>query len=92
MKDYVSLGPDIDKRLDVIISLLLKLIPKDKEKLTLREQVDLLRGLAVRPRDIANILGKTDSYVTKEIASLNRSATGPNRKRGKNGRSELRED
>ncbi len=79
MDDNLSYPITLDRKLGVVISLLLRLLPKEPNGITLREQVDILRGLGVRPKDIADILGKTRSYVTKEIASLNRSAANTRR-------------
>jgi len=59
---------DILKRLDVIISLLLRGIQQDGRGLTLREQIRVLRDLGVRPVQIAAILGKTPSFVNKELS------------------------
>ena len=76
--------PDIEelnKRLGVVIALLLKGIPKDGDGISLREQVDLLAQLGVRPRDIAEILSRSQKYVTKELASLRKMK----RKTGKHG-------
>ncbi len=59
---------DIMRRLDVIISLLLRVIQQDGHGLTLREQIRVLRDLGIRPVEIAAILGKTPSFVNKELS------------------------
>jgi len=59
---------DIVRRLDVIISLLLRGIQQDGRELTLREQIRILGDLGVRPIEIAGILGKTPSFVNKELS------------------------
>lgn len=61
---------ELNKRLGVVIALLLKAIPKSSDGMSLRDQVELLTDLGVRPKDIAEILGRTQTYVNKELASL----------------------
>jgi DNA-binding CsgD family transcriptional regulator len=61
---------EVNKRLGVVIALLLRNLPAEKEGLSLRDQVELLAGLGMRPKDIADILGKTQGYVSKELVSL----------------------
>ncbi len=64
---------DIMRRLDVIISLLLRVIQQDGRGLTLREQISVLRDLGIRPVEIAAILGKTPSFVNKELSISRKS-------------------
>jgi hypothetical protein len=61
---------EINKRLGIVIALLLKTIPKNSEGISLRDQVQLLSELGVRPKDIAAILGRSQTYVTKELSGL----------------------
>ena len=61
---------ELNKRLGIIIALLLKTIPKSGDVISLRDQVQLLADLGVRPKDIAEILGRTQTYINKELASL----------------------
>ena len=61
---------EVNKRLGVVIALLLRSLPTGKEGLSLRDQVELLNGLGMRPKDIADILGRTQGYVSKELVSL----------------------
>jgi DNA-binding CsgD family transcriptional regulator len=63
---------EVNKRLGVVIALLLKNIPAGKEGMSLRDQVQLLAELGMRPKDIADILGRTQGYVSKELVSLRR--------------------
>jgi len=72
---------ELNKRLGVVIALLVRALPKGKDGLSLREQVELLAELGVRPKDIAEILGRTQTYVGKELASLRKRKT----KSGKHG-------
>jgi len=69
---------EITKRLDVLISLVLQTIQRDGHSISLRGQVNLLSELGLRPVEIAKILGKTQTFVNKELTGL--------RKIGKRGR------
>jgi hypothetical protein len=58
---------ELNKRLGVIIALLLRSLASTKESVPLREQVRILSELGMRPKDIAEILGRTTTYVNKEL-------------------------
>ena len=60
-----------NKLLMVIIALLLR--RKDAEILTLRQQIELLTDLGIRPAEIAEILGRTNSYVNKELSGIRKN-------------------
>lgn len=60
----------ISQRLGVVIALLLKAAPVSGDRPSLRDQVQTLSELGMRPKDIAEILGRTQTYVTKELAGL----------------------
>ncbi len=60
---------ELNKRLGVVISLLLRMIPKEGGT-SLKEQVRVLDDLGMRPRDIAEILGRTQPHINKELAGL----------------------
>ncbi len=64
---------EVNKRLGIIIALLLKTIPTSSDGISLRDQVELLSELGVRPKDIATMLGRSQSYVTKELSGLRKS-------------------
>ena len=57
-----------NKLLKVIIALLLR--GRDEEKLNLRERVEILDGLGLKPVEIAEILGRTNTYVSKELVGI----------------------
>jgi DNA-binding CsgD family transcriptional regulator len=63
-------GWAIKQRLDIIIALLLRLIERDRETLSAREQILMLSNLGLRPVEIAGILGKKTSYINKELSGL----------------------
>ncbi len=64
---------EVNKRLGIVIALLLKALPKGNDAMSLRDQIKLLSELGVRPKDIADILGRTQTYIGKELASLRKS-------------------
>ena len=61
---------ELNKRLGVMISLFLRMIPREGPSISLKEQVRILGGLGIRPRDIADILGRTATHINKELAGL----------------------
>jgi DNA-binding CsgD family transcriptional regulator len=70
MAEDATLLASIDKKMSVLISLLLRLIPKKAESLSLREQIGLLFELGMRPSEIARALGRSPGYVNKELSGL----------------------
>ena len=60
-----------NKLLMVIIALLIR--RKDTEILTLRQQIGLLDDLGLKPAEIAEILGRTNSYVNKELSGIRKN-------------------
>jgi len=57
-----------NKLLKVIIALLLR--KKDEQTITLREQIGILDNLGLKPVEIAEILGRTNKYINKELANI----------------------
>lgn len=57
-----------NKLLKVIIALLLKRRGQDIP--SLREQIGVLNGLGLKPIEIAEILGRSNLYVNKELFEL----------------------
>jgi len=64
---------NINRNLEVIIGLLLRSQP-DSDSVSLRDRVLMLKGIGMRPKDIARILGKSPNHINKEL-SVGRSAT-----------------
>lgn len=62
---------EVTKRLDVVIALLATIAMKGEDT-TLREKILMLEGFGLKPSEIAAILGKKPSHVSKEL-SLARS-------------------
>jgi DNA-directed RNA polymerase specialized sigma24 family protein len=63
---------NINRNLEVIIALLVQNLP-DPDAVSLRERVLTLDAVGMRPKDIAKVLGKSPSHVSKEL-SLGRGA------------------
>jgi site-specific recombinase XerD len=55
-----------NRLLKVIIALMLR--PKDERPMSLRQQIEVLYGLGIRPAEIAEILGRTPTHVNKELS------------------------
>jgi hypothetical protein len=68
---------ELNKRLGVMIALLLRTIPREGSSMSLREQISLLAEIGVRPKDMAEFLGRTQSYVNKELAGLRKGKGKP---------------
>jgi len=60
-----------NKLLRVIVALLLK--RKDPDTLTLRQQIEILNDLGLKPLEIAEILGRSIIYINKELFELRKS-------------------
>ena len=57
-----------NKLLRVIVALLLR--RKDEKTLTLRQQIEILGDLGIKPAEIAEILGRTNTYINKEHSGI----------------------
>lgn len=65
---------ELNKKMGVVISLLLRSVSRDTAVLPLKEQIAILDGLGVRPVDIAVIVGRTPGHVNKELVTIRRAA------------------
>ena len=65
-----------NKLLRIIVALLLR--RKEQQTLTLRQQIEILSDLGIKPTEIAEILGRTNIYINKELSGIRKS-----RKQGK---------
>ena len=63
-----------NRLLRVIIALLLK--RKDADTLTLRQQIEILNDLRLKPLEIAEVLGRSNIYINKELSTLRKSRKG----------------
>ncbi len=71
---------ELNKRMGVMISLLLRLVPKGGSELSLKEQVRMLDSFGIRPVDIADILGRTAGHINKELAGIRKDKKQKNEK------------
>ncbi len=55
-----------NRLLMVVIALMLR--PKDEKPASLRQQIEVLYNLGIRPAEIAEILGRTPTHVNKELS------------------------
>ena len=60
-----------NKLLRVIVALLLR--RRDEYTLTLRQQIEILANLGMKPAEIAEILGRTNTYINKELSGIRKS-------------------
>lgn len=67
---------ELNKRFGVMISLLLRMVPQKDQGMSLKEQVKILEISGMRPRDIADILGRTASHINKELTGLRKERRG----------------
>ena len=65
--------PSIDRKLSIIISLLLK-IANNGEEVTLKEQIRELSVFGLNSSEIADILGKKVTHISKELSGLKKEA------------------
>lgn len=61
---------ELNKKMEVMIAVLLKMVPKDNLGISLKDQIKLLDSLHIRPSEIAEIIGRTQSYVSKELVYI----------------------
>ncbi len=60
-----------NKLLMVMISLMLR--QKVDQGPTLRQQIEVLSDLGVKPAEIAEILGRNGTYINKELSGIRKS-------------------
>jgi len=60
---------NIDKKISVVVSLLLRLVNNSKEA-TFKDQIKDLASFGLNSAEIADIIGKKVGYVSKELSEL----------------------
>ena len=60
-----------NKLLRVIVALLLH--RKDERSLTLRQQIEILDDLGIKPAEIGEILGRANTYINKELSGIRKN-------------------
>lgn len=73
--------PELVKRLDAVIGLLVVTLPQPDHKRSLREQIKLLDAAGLSPSEIARIVDRPPTSVNSELARLR-----GNKKNGKKSR------
>jgi len=68
--DLESYILDIKKRLDVLIALILKKELVENRSLTMTELINFLSSFGLKYNEIANICGKSPSYISSELTRL----------------------
>lgn len=71
-KENNNITQSIDRKLSIIISLLLKIANDDGET-TLKGQIKELSALSLNSSEIADILSKKVGYISKELSELKKS-------------------
>jgi hypothetical protein len=68
MKNEGNNLDEVAKLLRVLVALQIK--GTSDSPRSLREQISLLSGIGLSPRDIATVIGRTRAYVSKELTLL----------------------
>ncbi len=68
-KENNNITQSIDRKLSIVISLLLK-IANECEEVTLKEQIRELSTFGLNSSEIADILSKKVGYISKELSEL----------------------
>jgi hypothetical protein len=62
--------PELIKRLDAVIALLVVTLPQSEHPRSLRDQIKLLDAAGLAPAEIAHIVGKPGKDVNSELAKI----------------------
>lgn len=60
-----------NRLLKVLIAILMK---GGERQLPLKQQIEMLDSLGLKPKEIAEILGKTNTHVSKELTGIRKKA------------------
>ena len=60
-----------NRLLKVIIALLLR--QKEEQTVTLRQKIEVLDNMRIKPADIAEILGRSNVYINKELSIIRKN-------------------
>lgn len=66
-----TIDESTNKLLKVIIALLLR--RREDNTLSLREQIGVLHGFGLKPAEIADIIGRSNTYVSKELTGIRKT-------------------
>ena len=60
-----------NRLLKVIVALMLR--GKDDQKLNLRQRIEILDELGLKPLEIADILGRKNTHINKELTGIRKT-------------------
>ncbi len=66
-----NLEKSTNKLLKVIVALLLR--GRNEETPSLRSQIEFLHDLGLKPVEIAEILGRTNTHINKELSGIRKA-------------------
>lgn len=75
MAKNVKTSPEesTNRLLKVVVALLLR--REEKNVPTLKQQIEILSDLGLRPAEVSEIIGRTSNYVNKELAGIRKVKT-----------------
>lgn len=76
MEELKKLNQNLQKlisRNSVLVNLLLK-DPSEKQKLTTRQQIEMLSSMGLDYKEIAEIFGRSPSYIASELTQLKKKS------------------
>lgn len=73
--------PELIKRLDAVIGLLVVTLPQPEQSRSLRDQIKLLDAAGLSPSEIARILDRPAKSISSELARIRGSKSGKKSRR-----------
>ncbi len=73
--------PELIKRLDAVIGLLVVTLPQPEQPRSLRDQIKLLDAAGMSPSEIARIVDRPTTSINSELARIRGSKSGKPRKK-----------
>jgi len=64
---------ELNRKLDLIIGLLLRLLTKENKQAPFKEQIFILHDFGMRPKEIARILNRDIRNVSKYLSKFKKS-------------------
>jgi hypothetical protein len=75
--------PELIKRLDALIGLLVVTLPQSEHERSLRDQIKLLDAAGLAPAEIAHIVDRPGPAVNSELAKIRAAKKGEKKSRKK---------
>jgi DNA-directed RNA polymerase specialized sigma24 family protein len=73
--------PELIKRLDAVIALLVVALPQSEQPRSLRDQIKLLDAAGMSPSEIARIIDRPATSINSELARIRGSKSGKPREK-----------